>query len=327
MEHVRWLAEPTVRRPKLVAAFTGWNDAGDAASQAVRHLIEAWGATLIGEVDAEEFTDFATIRPRVQLTPERSRVIVWPAVEIWAARTADGDVLLLVGPEPSLRWRLFTDQMLAIVARFDVPLVLTLGALLADVAHTRPVQVVGTASDQAVIDRYDLRRSNYEGPTGIVGVVHDGCAKADVCSASLWAAVPAYASQVPSPKAALALVSAACQILGTPAPRGPLDHVIGDYESRISRLIEDDTDLVGYIARLESMTDDDLFLDAFDEGDEDDGEDDGYLAVDLEGDDGDDTDDVNEFADAMSDRHAGDELMAEVEQFLRDQGDSDPGPR
>ena len=323
MEHVRWLAEPTVRRPKLVAAFTGWNDAGDAASQAVRHLIEAWGATLVGEIDAEEFTDFATIRPRVQLTPERTRVIVWPAVEIWSASTADGDVLLLVGPEPSLRWRLFTEQVLAIVARFEVPLVLTLGALLADVAHTRPVQVVGTASDQAVIDRYDLRRSNYEGPTGIVGVVHDACATADVASASLWAAVPAYASQVPSPKAALSLVSAACQILGTPAPRGPLDHAIGAYEHRVSRLIEDDTDLVGYIARLESMTDDDdLFLDAFDEGDEYES----AYSADFDA-ATDDDEDVTEFADAMSDRQAGDDLMAEVEKFLRDQGDTDPGPR
>lgn len=319
MEHVRWLAEPMVRQPRLVAAFTGWNDAGDAASEAVRHLIASWDATLVAEFDAEEFTDFGTTRPRIQLTPERTRVIVWPTVGLWSASTPGGDVLLMLGPEPSLRWRLFAEQVLGIVERCGVSMVLSLGALLADVAHTRPVQVVGTAADQSVIDRYDLRRSTYEGPTGIVGVLHDACVGAGVPSASLWAAVPAYASQVPSPKASLALVERACEILGTPAPLLGLSDLADGYESRVSRLVQDDSDLIGYISRLEDMSDgNELFFDEVDDDTEDGAEYDIDLGVD---------DDHDELAEALTDRLSSDDLMAEVEQFLRDQGDSGPGPR
>jgi hypothetical protein len=202
-----------------------------------------------------------------------------------------------------------------VVERCGVSMVLTLGALLADVAHTRPVQVVGTAADQAIIDRYDLRRSSYEGPTGIVGVLHDACVTADVPSASLWAAVPAYASQVPSPKASLALVERACQILGTPAPLLGLTDLADGYENRVTRLVQDDSDLIGYISRLEDMSDgNELFFDE----------------VDDEADDGYDDDlevDHDELAEALTDRLSSEDLMAEVEQFLRDQGESGPGPR
>jgi len=307
MDHVRWLAEPALRRPMLIAAFTGWNDAGDAASTSVRHLIESWGASALAEIDPEEFTDFATVRPHVRLTPERQRTIVWPTVGAWHASTPGGDVILVLGPEPALRWRLFTQQLIGIAKRFEVSMVLTLGALLADVPHTRPVQLIGTATDQELIDRFDLQRSNYEGPTGIVGVLHDACTRADLPSASLWAAVPAYASQVPSPKAALALVQRACEILGTPAPVARLRVEADAYDERVSNFVADDGDLIGYVSRLESMADD---------GDLDD---DGIFDYDADDDDDDDDDDTvgGELADEELDSE---ELMAEVERFLRDQG-------
>jgi proteasome assembly chaperone (PAC2) family protein len=286
----------------LIAAFTGWNDAGDAASSSVRHLVEAWGAAPLAEIDPEEFTDFATVRPHVRLDAERHRSIVWPTVGVWSASTPGGDVILMLGPEPALRWRLFTEQIIAIAQEYDVSLVLTLGALLADVPHTRPVQLIGTATDQVLIDRYDLQRSRYEGPTGIVGVLHDACTNADLPSASLWAAVPAYASQVPSPKAALALVERSCEILGTPGPIARLQSEAEAYDARVTAFVADDTDLIGYVARLENLSDS------------------GELDDDDEFFDDDDEDDVvgGELAD--DEPVDSDELMAEVERFLRDQG-------
>lgn len=300
MDHVRWLAEPTLQRPTVIAAFTGWNDAGDSASSAVRHLVEQWGATALAEIDPEEFTDFATVRPHVRLADGRTRSIVWPTVGVWAASTPGGDVVLVLGPEPALRWRLFTQQLIAIAQRVGAGMVLTVGALLADVAHSRAVQVMGTATDQDLIDRFDLQRSRYEGPTGIVGVLHDACQSAGLPSASLWAAVPAYASQVPSPKAALALVARACEMVGTPAPVGQLANEATAYEQRVTTMVGQDDDLLGYVSRLESI--------GFDE---------------LDDDDDDDDDELDDVADShpplAEDDLDSDELMAEVEQFLREQ--------
>ncbi len=300
MDHVRWLAEPALQRPTVIAAFTGWNDAGDAASSAVRHLVEQWGATALAEIDPEEFTDFATVRPHVRLADGRTRSIVWPTVGVWAASTPGGDVVLVLGPEPALRWRLFTEQLIAIAGRVGAGMVLTVGALLADVAHSRAVQVMGTATDQDVVDRFDLQRSRYEGPTGIVGVLHDACQSAGLPSASLWAAVPAYASQVPSPKAALALVTRACEMVGTPAPVGQLANEATAYEQRVSTMVGQDDDLLGYVSRLESI--------GFDE---------------LDDDNDDDDDELDDVADShpplAEDDLDSDELMAEVEQFLREQ--------
>jgi proteasome assembly chaperone (PAC2) family protein len=306
MEHVRWVAEPALRNPTIIAAFTGWNDAGDAASNAVRHLIEGWGAQVLAEIDPEEFTDFATVRPHVRLANGFSRTIVWPTVGLWSASLPGGDVIIVLGPEPALRWRLFTDQIVGVAQRFESRLVLTLGALLADVAHTKPVHLIGTATDQDLIDRFDLQRSRYEGPTGIVGILHDACARADLQSASLWAAVPAYASQVPSPKASLALVSRACEMLGTPPPVGVLAREALEYESRVTGIVNDDDDLLGYVTRLESMAD----LD-----------DDDVMGSQLDDDDEDEDDAVGgELGDeALTTEVDSDQLVAELERFLRDQ--------
>ncbi|MFM8901983.1 MAG: PAC2 family protein [Actinomycetota bacterium] len=297
IEYVRWLSKPSLKNPTFITAFTGWNDAADAASNAVRNLIEGWGASPLAEIDPEPFTDYATIRPHVRLKEGGKRNIVWPTVGLWHINGAGGDVVLSLGPEPSLRWKLFSRQMLTVAEHFNSPMFLTLGSLLADVPHSRPVQIIGTATDTDLIDRFDLQRSRYEGPTGIVGVLHDACDESSIPSASLWAAVPAYASQVPSPKASLALMRRACEIIGTPAPLATVMNLIERYEEQIDSLVKDDEDLVAYVERLETMTDNGMSLD--DEVDEN------QLQLDFGG-------DSDEPADTSN-------LMDEVEQFLREQ--------
>ena len=290
-DHVRWLSQPELRRPVIIAAFSGWNDAADAASTAVRTLVDAWGAEPLAEIDPEEFTDFATVRPSVALERGVTRKIVWPKVSMWHASTPGTDVILLLGPEPSLRWRLFTEQIISVAVHFDAAMVISLGALLADVPHNRPVQLIGTATDATMVERFDLQRSRYEGPTGIVGVLHDACSDAEIPSASLWAAVPAYASQIPSPKASSALIQRAGEIIGTPAPVGALHNAIASYEERVDDLVAEDEDLAAYVERLDSMVDN-VF--------EDDNDDQQLSLFDTEDDDG-------------------SSLVDEVEQFLREQ--------
>lgn len=287
MDHVRWLDEPTLERPVLIAGFTGWNDAGDAASTAMTTMIESWGATALAEIDPEAFTDFATIRPQVRLDNDRSRSIVWPTVGLWSASLPGTDVLLMLGPEPSLRWRLFSEQVTAITEHFGATMAISLGALLADVPHSRPVPLIGTASDPDLIERFELQRSQYEGPTGIVGVLHEALHSNGLPTASLWAAVPGYASQVPSPKASLALVERACSMIGTPAPLSSLAGAAQEYDARVAALIGDDDDMVEYLSRLEQMSDENDTVD---------------------------DDDLKNAAPIDPD-----ELMNEVEQFLRDQ--------
>ena len=299
MNHVRWLSKPVLKSPTIVAAFTGWNDAADAASNAVRNLVEGWGAVPLAEIDPEEFTDYATIRPHIRLKDGVTRNIVWPTVGLWHVSGAGGDVILMLGPEPSLKWRLFSEQILGIADHFGSTMMLTLGALLADVPHTRPVQIIGTANDSELVDRFSLQRSRYEGPTGIVGVLHDACSQASLPSAALWAAVPAYASQVPSPKASLSLMRRSCEIIGTPAPVATVMNLIERYEEQVNSLVSDDEDLVAYVERLETMSDSGMSLD--DEVDDD------QLQFDFATEKGDDETDTTT-------------LMDEVEQFLRDQG-------
>ena len=258
MEHVRWLAdtdEITLTNPVVVATFTGWNDAGDAASTAIRTMVETSSATALAEIDPEPFTDFATVRPHVRLDTDRNRSIVWPTTGVWAASLPGTDVILILGPEPALRWRTFSEQITGIAHRFGAPMAFTLGALLADVPHTRRTQIIGTATDADLIDRFDLERSRYEGPTGIIGVLHDALSKSGLPTASLWAAVPGYAAQLPSPRAAFALLDRLCSMMGTPAPTAAVAAQIADYDAKVAALIADDDDLVTYVSRLEDMVD------------------------------------------------------------------------
>jgi proteasome assembly chaperone (PAC2) family protein len=299
MEHLRWSRDRsdlgTLHHPVIITAFTGWNDAGDAASLAVRTLIEATDATPLAEVDPEPFTDFATIRPQVLLNADRRREILWPTVGIWAASLPGADVLFILGPEPSLRWRGFCQQIMSLAEEVQSPLIITLGALLADVPHSRAVQLIGTATDEDLIARFDLQPSRYEGPTGIVGVLQTAAGDTGIPAASLWAAIPGYASQIPSPKAATALIHRTCAMIGTPVPHSTLGTDTIAYENRLAALINDDQDLAIYVARLESLADE-MALDD---------DEDGPL-------DSDQLDDQS----LVDDPNA---LVSEVEKFLREQ--------
>ena len=300
IDHVRWLSKPQLKNPTFIAAFTGWNDAADAASNAVNNLVEGWGATPLATIDPEPFTDYSKDRPHVRLKDGTKRRIVWPTVGLWHVNGAGGDIILALGPEPSLKWKLFSRQIISIAKQFNASMFLTLGSLLADVPHSRPVHIIGTASDTDLIERFDLKRSRYEGPTGIVGILHDTCDDSSIPSASLWAAVPAYASQVPSPKASLALMRRACEIVGTPAPLATVMNLIERYEEQVDSIVRDDDDLVAYVERLETMTDSGISID--------DEVDDNQLQFDFAG-------DSDEPADSGN-------LMDEVEQFLREQNDN-----
>jgi len=284
MEHVRWTSRPSLQQPILVAAFEGWNDAGDASSNAVRWLHERLEAETFAHIDPEEFFDFSSTRPRVRLDEGRQREIVWPGFELSHARLPgrDTDLVILLGTEPQLRWRTFCDQVTAVAVGFEVQLAVTLGALLADVSHAAPVSVIGTAYDPDVVDRLGLVRSSYEGPTGIVGVLHDALARAGIASASLWAAVPSYVPAAPSPKAQLALVERTCELLHVSMMTTDLEIAAASYERQITQLVDSDEETAAYVRALEDQDDD--------------------AEVDPEV------------------RHDGD-LVAEVERFLKEQGD------
>lgn len=290
-DHVVWLSRPALHRPVIIAAFQGWNDAADGASMAVRTLIDAWQAKPLAEIDPEDFTDFASIRPSVRLRSSTQRDIVWPKVSMWHASTPGSDVILLLGPEPSLRWRMFTEQVISVAAQYDASMVLTLGALIADVAHSRTSRIMGTSSDDGMIERFDLQRPQYEGPTGILGVLNDACLHSSIPAVSLWATVPAYASQIPSPRAANALIQRAGEIIGTPPPLGALHNDCVEYDEQIQEMVDDDEDLAEYVRRLEELGDEAL-------------QNENQLEFDFESDDDDDSGAI---------------LVDEVEQFLRDQ--------
>ena len=215
-----------LRAPALVCAFTGWNDAGDAASAALQYLGASLEATRFARIDPEEFYDFQATRPKIKLVEGRTRSIEWPEVEIYAAHIprAPRDLVLLQGAEPSMRWRSFCRLIVDLAEALGTQLVVTLGALLADVPHSRPVPITGLSSDDALVHRLGLQQSGYEGPTGIVGVLHSACQEAGVPSASLWASVPHYVAAAPNPKAALALVRKLESLVGVSVDAEELEH-------------------------------------------------------------------------------------------------------
>jgi predicted ATP-grasp superfamily ATP-dependent carboligase len=251
-----WHRRPELDQPVVIAAFEGWNDAGDAASAAIRHLIDVWQAERFASIDPEEFYDFTTHRPSVRLTAEERREIDWPENTFWSASApGSGDVVLLIGTEPSLRWRTFCDQVLEVAEATSARLIVTVGALLADVPHSRPATAFGTAYDSGVIDEFNLERSLYQGPTGIVGVLHHACSVAGLRSASLWAAVPSYVAEVPSPKAQHALVERIGEMLGAPISLADLQARADEYTREISDLVAEDADTAAYVRHLEEAHD------------------------------------------------------------------------
>jgi predicted ATP-grasp superfamily ATP-dependent carboligase len=257
LEHLRWDERPALREPVLIVAFGGWSDAGDAASTAVHYLSDQWRARPFATIDPEDFYDFTTTRPTVRFDEHGQRQVDWPE-NIFAAGTVPGsdlDVITLAGVEPQLRWRTFCDHVIAVAHAYDARMVITLGALLADVPHSRPVSVFGTAYDQEMVGELDLVPSRYEGPTGITGVLHTACHEAGLRSAGLWAAVPAYVPSAPSPKAAMALVERTARLLDVSIATTELQLATVAYERQVSELVDEDVETIEYVAQLEERYD------------------------------------------------------------------------
>ncbi len=256
-EELRISDRPVLDRPILIAAFRGWNDGGQGASLAAGYLAKLWDAEQIADVDPETFFDFQATRPHVKLVDGLTRQIDWPETVFYRARV-DGlerDLVLLLGIEPNLRWRAFAELITDYAEELGVELVVTLGSLLADIPHTRPSPVTGSASDEELVERLGLQASRYEGPTGIVGIVHDACKQRELPSASLWAAVPHYVSLTPSPRAALSLCERLGDILGVEIDVEELREASEGYAEQVTRAVAADSDTQAYVEDLERRAD------------------------------------------------------------------------
>jgi proteasome assembly chaperone (PAC2) family protein len=255
VDFLRWEDDlPHLRSPVLVCAFRGWNDAAASASTALTAIAGSLEAEPIASVDPEEFFDFQSNRPTISLEEGQTRRIDWPENNLFAARvpTADRDIVLLDGTEPNLRWRTFSETITTAADALGVELVVTLGALIAEVSHTLPVPITGLASSKDLVDELELERSNYEGPTGITGVVHDLCRQAGIDSASLWAAVPHYVAAVPNPKAALALLRRLEGLTGIAVDAAELEEETADYEEQIGRAVAANPEIEELVSRIEA---------------------------------------------------------------------------
>lgn len=260
MDRVSWQDRPALQRPVMVAAFEGWNDAADAASGALAWLRGRWRAKRMASIDPEEFFDFQVSRPQVSLVDGVTRQITWPANDVFSAHIEEvgRDVVLLSGVEPNLRWKTFCDTVLGVARETGCEMVVTLGALLADVPHTRPIRLTGTAADPELIERLGLSHSRYEGPTGIVGVLHDACRGAGFPSVSLWAPVPHYVASPPNPKATQALIERLAELIGVPVGVGDLVEAAAAWEERVNELVASDPDVSAYVRQLEERDDDQI---------------------------------------------------------------------
>ena len=250
---------PELDRPILIAGFSGWNDAAEAASVAVESVSESWEAKRFGTFDGEEFFDYLATRPQIKLIDGVTRTVEWPE-NILSATTnlpqlGGRSAILLSGPEPSFRWRSFCDSVVDVAREFDVSLVVTLGALLADVPHSRPVAVAANSQNPSLTEKLGLSSSGYEGPTGITGVLHRVCADAEIPSVSFWASVPHYLPSVPSAPAALALLGGLSTLLDVEVDTSGLESTAGDYQDQISEAVQQDSDLASYVQMLEQRYD------------------------------------------------------------------------
>ncbi len=246
---------PLLHEPAFVCAFQGWNDGGEAASTAVRYLSERWGARPLAYLDPEEFYDFQVTRPTVRLERGVSRVIEWPRGEFLSASPGGRDVVVFTAHEPNVRWRTFAGEIIGTAKELGSKLLVTMGAFLTDVPHSRAVPVVGSTHSEDAAARLGLARSQYEGPTGVVGVLHDTSNRSGLPSVSVWAAVPHYLPAGPNPKAALALVERVSALLEVPVDTGPLAAAASRWEEGVARLLETSEELTEYVDRLESAAD------------------------------------------------------------------------
>lgn len=255
MDSLNWEGDlPHLRSPVMVCAFRGWNDAAASASTALTAIATSLDADLVARVDPEEYFDFQSTRPTIVLDEGQTRRIEWPENNLYAARlpSSDRDVVLLDGTEPNLRWRTFSETIATAADTLGVDMVVTLGALIAEVSHTLPVPITGLASSPELVEELDLERSSYEGPTGIVGVVHDRCRQGGIDSASLWAAVPHYVAAVPNPKAALALLRRLEGLTGIGVEAAELEEETVDYEEQIGRAVAANPEIEELVSRIEA---------------------------------------------------------------------------
>lgn len=255
MEPLVWEEQPELRSPILVCAFEGWNDAASAATAALEAAAMSLDAHVIARIDPEEFFDFQVARPTIRLIEGEARQIEWPETTLMAASapSAERDLALVRGTEPNMRWRTFSEAIVGAAKLLEVEMVVTLGALIADVAHTRPVPVTGIASDPDLVERLGLNRSNYEGPTGIVGVLHDSCRRHGLTSASLWAAVPHYVSAVPNPRAALALLRRLEGVTGIAIEGSELEDAGERFDEQIDQAVAANPEIQELVTRLEQQ--------------------------------------------------------------------------
>jgi predicted ATP-grasp superfamily ATP-dependent carboligase len=241
----------------MIVAFDGWNDAGEAASAAISHLIDLWGGEEVVSISSDEYYDFQVNRPRITVTEEGAREIDWPATRFTASVTPSGDrqVVFVRGPEPNMRWRSFVDEIVGFAHDFDVSSVISLGSLLADAPHSRPVPITVIASDADMAQQLGLEPSRYEGPTGIVGVLAHAIASAGLTGVSIWAAIPHYVAHGPNPKGTLALLEKLEEILGEEISTGDYPEKAATWQHTVDEMASDDTDISEYVARLEEAVD------------------------------------------------------------------------
>jgi proteasome assembly chaperone (PAC2) family protein len=250
-------SRPELRRPVLVAAFRGWNDGGQGATLGAGYLARQWGAEVFAEIDPENFYDFQAVRPNVSLEEGMTRKLEWPSNTFLHAPIPDldRDAVIMLGVEPNLRWKTYSQLVLGLAQELGVELVVTLGSLLADVPHTRPAPVSAAASDTALVEELGVEPSRYEGPTGILGVLLDACRRAGIPSVSLWAAVPHYVSLAPSPRAALALCRRLGELVGTEIELAELEQAAEEYNEQVTEAVASDAETAAYVEELERRVD------------------------------------------------------------------------
>jgi proteasome assembly chaperone (PAC2) family protein len=257
MESLSWDRKPELRKPVLVCAFKGWNDAAESATTALEFIGGKWEVSRFAAIDPEQFYDFQVTRPTVRLTEGRTREISWPEPVLFSGTIAgaERDVVLLTGAEPNLRWKTFCATVIEAARELGIEVVVSLGALLADVPHTRPVQITGIAGDETLVERLGFSQTRYEGPTGIVGVLQDACMRAGFTCASLWAPVPHYVAALPSPKAALALVETLAKVIEVEIEVDELERASVEYEERLDEAVANEPEVKSLVERLEQQMD------------------------------------------------------------------------
>jgi proteasome assembly chaperone (PAC2) family protein len=267
---------PALRKPVMLIAFSGWNDAAEAATGAASHILGAWTAAehaindqvgvvpeLIADIDPEEFYDFQVNRPLVDIDESQIRSLTWPGTQIFGLATPnfDFDFIIVRGVEPSMKWKTFTHDLLDLADDLEVQTIITLGSMLADAPHSRPITVTGSGAHPEIAKRLGVEVSRYEGPTGILGVIADACLRRGLDAISLWAAIPHYASNSPSPKATLALINALEDFLEISLPQGELHADSLEWESEVDELAREDSDVAEYVKALEESKDSALLSD------------------------------------------------------------------